>query len=311
MKAISIIVPCFNEARNIENFYQEIIKVFNQYDRYVFEVICVEDGSSDNTLYELLEVVARDNRFKVIELSRNFGKEAAITAGIDHSTGDAVIPIDCDLQDPPELIGEMIEKWEKGAEVVLAKRVDRSEDTIFKRKSAEFFYKVHNKLANVNIPDNVGDFRLMDRVVVASINELRERQRFMKGIFAWVGFKTETIEYVRASRRVGDSKFSGWKLWNLALEGFTSFSTIPLRLWTYIGGIGAFFSIIYALFISIRTLVYGVEVPGYASLIVIFLFISSLQILSVGVLGEYIGRIYMETKNRPIYVIRKRHGVSK
>lgn len=311
MKAISIIVPCFNEARNIENFYQEIIKVFNQYDRYVFEVICVEDGSGDNTLYELLEVVARDNRFKVIELSRNFGKEAAITAGIDHSTGDAVIPIDCDLQDPPELIGEMIEKWEKGAEVVLAKRVDRSEDTIFKRKSAEFFYKVHNKLANVNIPDNVGDFRLMDRVVVASINELRERQRFMKGIFAWVGFKTETIEYVRASRRVGDSKFSGWKLWNLALEGFTSFSTIPLRLWTYIGGIGAFFSIIYALFISIRTLVYGVEVPGYASLIVIFLFISSLQILSVGVLGEYIGRIYMETKNRPIYVIRKRHGVSK
>ena len=311
MKAISIIVPCFNEARNIENFYQEIIKVFNQYDRYVFEVICVEDGSSDNTLYELLEVVARDNRFKVIELSRNFGKEAAITAGIDHSTGDAVIPIDCDLQDPPELIGEMIEKWEKGAEVVLAKRVDRSEDTIFKRKSAEFFYKVHNKLANVNIPDNVGDFRLMDRVVVASINELRERQRFMKGIFAWVGFKTETIEYVRASRRVGDSKFSGWKLWNLALEGFTSFSTIPLRLWTYIGVIGAFFSIIYALFISIRTLVYGVEVPGYASLIVIFLFISSLQILSVGVLGEYIGRIYMETKNRPIYVIRKRHGVLK
>ena len=311
MKAISIIVPCFNETRNIENFYQEIIKVFNQYDRYVFEVICVEDGSSDNTLYELLEVVARDNRFKVIELSRNFGKEAAITAGIDHSTGDAVIPIDCDLQDPPELIGEMIEKWEKGAEVVLAKRVDRSEDTIFKRKSAEFFYKVHNKLANVNIPDNVGDFRLMDRVVVASINELRERQRFMKGLFAWVGFKTETIEYVRASRRVGDSKFSGWKLWNLALEGFTSFSTIPLRLWTYIGGIGAFFSIIYALFISIRTLVYGVEVPGYASLIVIFLFISSLQILSVGVLGEYIGRIYMETKNRPIYVIRKRHGVSK
>lgn len=311
MKAISIIVPCFNEARNIENFYQEIIKVFNQYDRYVFEVICVEDGSGDNTLYELLEVVARDNRFKVIELSRNFGKEAAITAGIDHSTGDAVIPIDCDLQDPPELIGEMIEKWEKGAEVVLAKRVDRSEDTIFKRKSAEFFYKVHNKLANVNIPDNVGDFRLMDRVVVASINELRERQRFMKGLFAWVGFKTETIEYVRASRRVGDSKFSGWKLWNLALEGFTSFSTIPLRLWTYIGVIGAFFSIIYALFISIRTLVYGVEVPGYASLLVIFLFISSLQILSVGVLGEYIGRIYMETKNRPIYVIRKRHGVSK
>ena len=311
MKTISIIVPCFNEARNIENFYQEIIKVFQQNDRYVFEVICIEDGSSDHTLYELLEVVTRDDRFKVIELSRNFGKEAAITAGIDHSTGDAVIPIDCDLQDPPELIGEMIEKWEKGAEVVLAKRVDRSEDTIFKRKSAEFFYKVHNKLANVNIPDNVGDFRLMDRAVIASINELRERQRFMKGIFAWVGFKTETIEYVRASRREGDSKFSGWKLWNLALEGFTSFSTIPLRLWTYIGGIGAFFSILYALFISIRTMMYGVEVPGYASLIVIFLFISSLQILSVGVLGEYIGRIYMETKNRPIYVIRKRHGVSK
>jgi glycosyltransferase involved in cell wall biosynthesis len=311
MKTISIIVPCFNEASNIGNFYREIIKVFRKNDGYVFEIVCVDDGSVDNTLNELLEVVAKDNRFKVIELSRNFGKEAAITAGIDHSIGDAVIPIDCDLQDPPELIKEMIEKWEKGAEVVLAKRVDRSEDTIFKRKSAEFFYKIHNKLANVSIPNNVGDFRLMDRVVVSSINELRERQRFMKGIFAWVGYKTETIEYVRASRRDGDSKFSGWKLWNLALEGFTSFSTIPLRLWTYIGGIGAIISILYALFILIRTIVYGIEVPGYASLIVIFLFISSLQILSIGLLGEYIGRIYMETKHRPIYVIRRKHGASK
>jgi glycosyltransferase involved in cell wall biosynthesis len=311
MKTISIIVPCFNEASNIGNFYREIIKVFRKNDGYVFEIVCVDDGSVDNTLNELLEVVAKDNRFKVIELSRNFGKEAAITAGIDHSIGDAVIPIDCDLQDPPELIKEMIEKWEKGAEVVLAKRVDRSEDTIFKRKSAEFFYKIHNKLANVSIPNNVGDFRLMDRVVVSSINELRERQRFMKGIFAWVGYKTETIEYVRASRRDGDSKFSGWKLWNLALEGFTSFSTIPLRLWTYIGGIGAIISILYALFILIRTIVYGIEVPGYASLIVIFLFISSLQILSIGLLGEYIGRIYMETKHRPIYVIRRKHGATK
>jgi len=311
MKTISIIVPCFNEASNIGNFYREIIKVFRKNDGYVFEIVCVDDGSADNTLNELLEVVAKDNRFKVIELSRNFGKEAAITAGIDHSIGDAVIPIDCDLQDPPELIKEMIEKWEKGAEVVLAKRVDRSEDTIFKRKSAEFFYKIHNKLANVSIPNNVGDFRLMDRVVVSSINELRERQRFMKGIFAWVGYKTETIEYVRASRRDGDSKFSGWKLWNLALEGFTSFSTIPLRLWTYIGGIGAIISILYALFILIRTIVYGIEVPGYASLIVIFLFISSLQILSIGLLGEYIGRIYMETKHRPIYVIRRKHGATK
>jgi len=311
MKTISIVVPCYNEEENIENFYQEISKVLNQNTGYLFEVICIEDGSNDNTLQILKEVVTRDSRFKVIELSRNFGKEAAITAGIDHSSGDAVIPIDCDLQDPPELIAGMIDKWEKGAEVVLAKRVDRSEDTIFKRKSAEFFYKVHNKLANINIPDNVGDFRLMDKMVVESINELRERQRFMKGIFAWVGFKAETIEYVRASRREGDSKFSGWKLWNLALEGFTSFSTIPLRLWTYIGGLGAIVSVLYALFISIRTMVYGVDVPGYASLIVIFLFISSLQMLSVGVLGEYIGRIYMETKNRPIYVIRKRHGISK
>jgi glycosyltransferase involved in cell wall biosynthesis len=311
MKVISIIVPCYNEAKNIEIFYEEIVKVINQNTDYMYEVICVDDGSSDNTLSQLLEIVTSDDRFKIIELSRNFGKEAAITAGIDYSNGDAVIPIDCDLQDPPELIGEMIKKWEKGAEVVLAKRIDRSEDTMFKRKSAEFFYKVHNKLANINIPDNVGDFRLMDRVVVNSINELRERQRFMKGIFAWVGFKTETIEYVRASRLKGDSKFSGWKLWNLALEGFTSFSTIPLRLWTYIGGVGAIISILYALFILVRTMVYGIEVPGYASLIVIFLFISSLQILSVGLLGEYIGRIYMETKNRPIYVIRKKHGVLK
>jgi glycosyltransferase involved in cell wall biosynthesis len=184
-------------------------------------------------------------------------------------------------------------------------------DTFFQKNIARLFYIINQKISQIHIPADVGDFRLMDRKVVEAVKQLRENNRFMKGIFAWVGFKTETIEYVRASRREGDSKFSGWKLWNLALEGFTSFSTIPLRLWTYIGGLGAIVSVLYALFISIRTMVYGVDVPGYASLIVIFLFISSLQMLSVGVLGEYIGRIYMETKNRPIYVLRKRHGVSK
>ena len=272
---VTLVIPVFNEEAVLPELLERLTALFDQNPSITWSALLVNDGSRDQSAQIVRTRSTRDARFQLLELTRNFGFQAALAAGLAQASGDALVTLDADLQDPPELIAGMIDKWEKGAEVVLAKRVDRSEDTIFKRKSAEFFYKVHNKLANINIPDNVGDFRLMDKMVVESINELRERQRFMKGIFAWVGFKTETIEYVRASRREGDSKFSGWKLWNLALEGFTSFSTIPLRLWTYIGGLGAIVSVLYALFISIRTMVYGVDVPGYASLIVIFLFISS------------------------------------
>lgn len=262
-------------------------------------------------MQQLIAIAATDSRLHIIELSRNFGKEAALTAGIDAATGDAVIPIDADLQDPPEIIPELIKNWLGGAEVVLARRVDRSSDSFLKRKTAAIFYQLHNRISSIKIPENVGDFRLMDRIAVDTLKKLPEHHRFMKGLFGWVGFKTVTIDYVRPPRKAGATKFSGWKLWNFAIEGITGFSTAPLKFWTYFGGFGALMTLIYAIFIIVRTLIRGIDIPGYASLLVAVLFFGSLQLISLGMLGEYIGRIYMETKNRPLYVIRKHYGEKK
>lgn len=307
-KKISIIVPFYNENESISFFYEALCPIFNNASDLDFEVICIDDGSNDGTINKLISITEKDSRFNVIELSRNFGKEAALTAGIDKSVGDAIIPIDADLQDPPELILDMINEWKKGAEIVLARRVDRSSDSFLKRKTAQLFYRFHNQFSSIQIPENVGDFRLMDRIAVDALKQIPEKQRFMKGLFAWIGFKTVTIDYVRNPRISGKTKFSGWKLWNFALEGITSFSATPLKFWTYIGGIGAVITVFYALFIITRTLIYGVDIPGYASLLVVILFFSCLQLISLGMLGEYIGRIYMETKHRPIYLIRKHYG---
>lgn len=308
-KIVSIVAPFYNEGDGVILFWKAIADIIDAIPAYDFEVICVDDGSRDDTLEQLISIARQDSRFRVIELSRNFGKEAALTAGIDAAIGDAMIPIDADLQDPPELIADMITQWEAGAEVVLARRMDRSSDTYLKRKTAEWFYQFHNRLSHIKIPENVGDFRLMDRSAVDVLKQLPERQRFMKGLFAWVGFKTVTVDYKRAAREVGTSKFSGWKLWNFALEGITSFSTAPLKLMTYIGGCGTLITLFYALYIVFRTLIHGVDVPGYASLLVAVLFVGSLQLIGIGILGEYVGRIYMETKQRPTYVVRKHHGV--
>jgi glycosyltransferase involved in cell wall biosynthesis len=310
-KKVSIITPFYNEGEGVDFFYESLTEVLNSIPELDFEVVCIDDGSPDNTLEKLISLTEKDSRFQVIELSRNFGKEAALTSGIDLASGDAVIPIDADLQDPPELIPEMIEQWSRGAEVVLARRADRSTDSFFKRGTSGMFYRIHNHLSSVHLPENVGDFRLMDRVVIDGLKQLPERHRFMKGLFAWVGFETVTLDYVRESRKAGSTKFSGFKLWNFALEGITSFSTIPLKLWTYIGAIGTVLTFFYASFIILRTLVYGIDLPGYASLLVVILFFGSLQLISVGILGEYIGRIYMETKNRPVYLIKKRYGVKR
>jgi polyisoprenyl-phosphate glycosyltransferase len=305
---VSIVVPFHDEADSVAAFYRELVAALDALPAHRFEVICVDDGSRDETLARLLELVERDARFRVLELSRNFGKEAALTAGIDAARGQALIPMDADLQDPPELIARLIEEWQRGAEVVLARRTDRSADSFLKRKTAQLFYRIHNRLSSVQLPENVGDFRLVDRVAVEALKALPERQRFMKGLFAWIGFKTAAVDYARGVRAAGSSKFSGWRLWNFALEGITSFSTAPLRIWTYIGAFGALLTFAYALFIILRTLVLGIDVPGYASLLVAVLFIGSLQLLSVGLLGEYIGRVYLETKQRPVYVVRRRFG---
>ena len=298
-------VPFYNEGEGVYLFHEAIVPILEQISGIGFEIVCVDDGSRDNTLELLVGLARQDPRFRVVELSRNFGKEAALTAGIDAARGDAVIPIDADLQDPPELIPVLIDEWRKGAEMVLAHRSDRRSDTFMKRKTAELFYRIHNQLSNVKVPENVGDFRLMDRVVIDSLKQLPERQRFMKGLFTWVGFRTVTVSYARKPRITGATKLSHWKLWNFALEGITSFSTAPLRIWTYVGMVGAFIAFLYGSFIALRTIFFGVDVPGYASLLVSILLIGSLQLISIGVLGEYIGRIYLETKQRPTYIVRK------
>ncbi|WP_370624397.1 glycosyltransferase family 2 protein [Polynucleobacter sp. AP-Melu-500A-A1] len=305
---VSIVTPFYNEGEGVNHFYQVMALTMEKLPDFDFEIVCVDDGSRDNTLEQLIAISKTDPRVTVLEFSRNFGKEPAMTAGIDATSGDCVIPIDADLQDPPALITEMLKKWQEGAEVVLAKRIDRSTDSYAKRTTALMFYRLHNTLSGLQIPENVGDFRLMDRVVVDALKQLPERQRFMKGLFAWVGFKTATVEYVRDARLVGETKFSGWKLWNFAIEGITSFSLVPLKVWTYVGGIGALFAFCYAVFVVIKTLVFGIDVPGYASLLVVILFFGSLQLICLGVLGEYIGRIYFESKQRPLYLIRKRYS---
>ena len=305
---VSLVCPFYNEELGVHAFYEAVCHELSQLELggYEFEVICVDDGSEDDTLKHLIKLTLEDQRFKVVELSRNFGKEAALTAGLDLAKGDLIIPLDSDLQDPPSLIGQLIRAWENSdADVVLAKRNDRRSDSFSKRITAAAFYDTYNFIAHHKIPTDVGDCRLMTRIVVDALKLLPEKQRFMKGLFAWVGFKTITIDYVRQPRVAGSSKFSIWKLWNFALEGITSFSTLPLRFWTYIGVTGALVTVTYGFFIMLRTLIFGADIPGYASLFVGLLFLGSVQLIGIGVLGEYMGRTYMEAKNRPTYLIRK------
>ncbi len=300
---LSLVVPVFNEQDAVWPFVQRVGAALAGLPRCTYEIVFVDDGSRDATRERLGELVQGDRRIRALLLSRNFGKEAALSAGLDAARGDAVIPLDVDLQDPPELIVQMVARWREGFPVVLARRSDRRSDGMMKRASANWFYRVHNRLADVPLPDNVGDFRLLDRRVVDVLRTLPENRRFMKGIFAWAGFRTSVIEYVRPQRESGASRFTPWKLWNLALEGITSFSTAPLRIWTYVGSVIALLSIAYALFIVTRVLWTGVDVPGYASLITVVLFLGGLQLIGLGVLGEYIGRTYLEAKRRPVYVI--------
>lgn len=303
---ISLVVPVFNEEETIPIFYKTV-REFEGLKSYDVEILFINDGSQDSTESLINALAVSDPLVVPLSFTRNFGKESALFAGLDHATGDAVIPIDVDLQDPVEVIPHLIEKWLAGANMVLAKRSDRSTDSRLKRKSAEWFYKLHNKISSPKIEANVGDFRLMSREVVENIKKMPERNLFMKGILSWVGGKTDVVEYVRAERIAGDSKFNGWKLWNLALEGITSFSTFPLRMWTYIGLFVASLSFIYGAWMIIDKLIFGNNVPGYPSLLVSILFLGGVQLIGIGVLGEYIGRIYSESKNRPRYILKGRN----
>jgi len=301
---LSIVCPMRNEEDSVEPFFARLVPALEAIPGLDYELVCVNDGSTDDTLGRLLQAQERNPAIRVLDLSRNFGKEAALTAGIDAARGDALIPMDVDLQDPPEVIAKLVARWREGYEVVLARRADRRSDTWFKRFSAGMFYRLHNSIADESIPEDVGDFRLLSRPVVEALRTLPERRRFMKGLFAWVGFRTATVEYVREARQTGGSKFNGWRLWNLALEGVTSFSTLPLRVWTYLGLIISAVSLSYAAYILLRTMIQGIDVPGYASLLVSILFLGGVQLIGLGVLGEYVGRLYQEAKQRPIYIVR-------
>lgn len=303
---ISLVVPVFNEEDTIPIFYQAVRKELPEYE---VEIVFINDGSKDGTESIINALAVSDPLVKPLSFTRNFGKEPALFAGLEHATGAAVIPIDVDLQDPIEVIPQLIAKWQEGADVVLAKRTDRSTDGHLKRKTAEWFYRLHNKISSPKIEENVGDFRLMSRETVEHIKRLPERNLFMKGVLSWVGGRVEIVEYTRAERVAGTTKFNGWKLWNLALEGITSFSTFPLRMWTYIGLAVAGVAFLYGAWMIFDTLVFGNPVRGYPSLLVSILFLGGVQLIGIGVLGEYIGRIYVEVKRRPRYVLKGERNV--
>ncbi|EJM09917.1 glycosyl transferase [Pseudomonas sp. GM18] len=300
---VSLIVPVFNEEQAISLFHQAVRREL-KLDPYEVEIVFINDGSTDQTAEQAKALAQVDEQVLLINFSRNFGKEPALFAGLEYATGDAVIPMDVDLQDPISVIPRLIAEWQKGADVVLAKRRDRASDGYLKRHSAAMFYHLLNRISYTRIEENVGDFRLMDRKVVNVIRALPEHQLFMKGVLSWAGFTTVVVEYERAQRVAGRSKFNGWKLWNLALEGITSFSTVPLQLWTYIGGGISIFAVLYAVYMVLDKIFFGNSVPGYPSLMTAILFLGGVQLIGIGILGEYVGRIYIEAKHRPRYVIK-------
>ena len=307
---LSVVVPVKNEEDGILPFVERVGAILDGVAaENGWEILFVDDGSSDATLAAIVTANLADPRVRGLSLSRNFGKEAALSAGLDHARGSAVIPMDVDMQDPPEVLPEMVAKWREGHEMVFGVRRCRTSDGVAKRLTAGLYYRAHNMVSSDKIPENAGDFRLMDRKVVDVIRAMPERNRFMKGLFAWAGFRQAAVEYDRVERETGTTKFNCWKLWTLALDGITSASTVPLRIWSYVGALVALFALGYATFLTVSTMIFGNPVPGYASIMVSVLFLGGVQLISLGVLGEYVGRILTETKQRPLYVVRDTVGI--
>ena len=301
---VSIVVPAFNEAAVLGTFYERVGNVIAALDGYRWEILFVNDGSRDATQAVVEGLHLRDARVGSVALSRNFGKEIAMTAGLDHARGDAVIVIDADLQDPPELIAELLREWQNGFDVVYARRTHRAGESWLKVMTASFFYRLIGQLSRVSIPANTGDFRLMSRRSVDALLRLREHHRFMKGLFAWIGFPSKAVDYQRDPRAAGTTKFNYWKLWNFAIEGITSFSMLPLKVATYLGMGIALSAFVWGAWVIARTLIWGDPVAGWPSMTVTVLFLGGLQLFFIGIIGEYIGRIYNETKARPLYLVQ-------
>jgi glycosyltransferase involved in cell wall biosynthesis len=301
---LSIIVPFYNEEETVSLFFDAITPVMKAL-KMPYEILCIDDGSHDQTLPKLKEIAQQREGIRVVSFSRNFGKEVALAAGFDHARGDAIIIIDSDLQDPPAVIPELVATWQQGYDVVYGIRKKRDGDSFFKRLTAGWFYKLYNKLGSIHIPENAGDFRLLDRKVVNVLKQIPERTRFTKGLYSWAGFRQTGIYFDRPERVAGTTKWNFWKLWNFALDGITSFSTVPLRIWLYVGIAVSALGFGYGAFLVTKTLIEGVDVPGYASLMVAILFFGGLQMMTLGVIGEYLGRIYKEVKGRPLYIVKE------
>ncbi|PMJ99273.1 glycosyltransferase family 2 protein [Vibrio sp. 10N.261.55.A7] len=308
-QTVSIVCPVYNEQDNIPSFVQIVSSVFEPLDQD-FEILFIDDGSSDLTLESVKKEIASCNAVRFVSLTRNFGKDAALTAGLNHATGDAVIPMDVDLQDPPQLIPEMIALWQLGNDVVLARRKSRHQDSWLKRNSANLYYYLMSKVAEQHLHSNVGDFRLLSRNVVDSINKLEERSRYMQGILSWVGYKSAFVEFDRQERVSGSTKFNFKKLLHHALDGLTSFSTVPLRFWSLLGIFFSTISFSYGIYIILYTLITGGDTDGFASIFTAIVFFGGIQLIGIGVLGEYIGRIYIESKARPLYLIKEQSECS-
>ncbi len=308
MKKISILIPAYNEQEVLEPLYQRLGKLANDNKAYSFEFLFVNDGSRDKTMEIIKEFAEQDNRVAYVNLSRNFGKETAMMAGFDHVTGDATVIIDADLQDPPELIPKMIKYWEGGYDDIYAKRNSRQGETWMKKFTSQMFYKILQKSTNIPIQQDTGDFRLLDRRCVEALQQIRESQRYTKGMFSWIGYKKKEITYDRDPRAAGTSKWNYPKLFNFAIDGITSFTTAPLRISSFLGIVISFISFLYIIFLVIRTIFFGTDLAGYPSMMAVILFLGGVQLLSLGVIGEYIGRIFNETKQRPLYFVQEYHA---
>jgi len=304
---LSVVVPAYNEQEVLPEFHRRLSLVLDELE-FVCEVVYVNDGSTDSTVDVISALRTNDRRIALLDLSRNYGKEVALTAGLDHATGDAVIVIDADLQDPPELIPQLISTWREGYDVVYAKRIARDGESWLKKASAHMFYRVVQHFSRVKIPEDTGDFRLLSRRALDSLLEIRERNRFMKGLFAWVGYRQVAVPYRRDPRFAGNTKWNYWKLWNFALDGITSFTVAPLKVASYVGTLIAIGAFAYGLFVIVRTLLFGDPVAGYPSLMVVVLFLGGVQLMALGIIGEYLGRMFEETKQRPLYLVQSYLG---
>lgn len=305
MKKISILIPCYNEEASLPLLYNELVKLMNSHSNYAWEILMINDGSKDQTLEIIKDLRKKDNRVCYIDLSRNFGKEKAMLAGFDYVTGDCMVIMDADLQHPPIIIKEMLQKWEAGYDDIYAKRKSRGKEPWLRKKFSLLFYKILQKTTKIEILPNVGDFRLLDRKCIESLKLLRETERYTKGMFCWIGYHKTFVEFEQHERIAGTSSWNFWSLFSLAIEGIVSFTTVPLRLASIFGAFTAFLAFLYMIYILIKTIIWGDPVGGFPTLISVILFLGGLQLLALGIIGEYIGRIFKESKKRPVYLVRE------